>query len=80
MLEYAVAVLKVEHIIVTGHYGCGGVAASMGQNKIGGTVDGWLRHIKDVAEAHVGQLDAVKDPSKKVDLLCELSTLVFCIM
>ena len=67
-------VLKVEHIIVTGHYGCGGVAASLTQNAFGGTVDCWLRHIKDVSEAHATQMNGLKDPSQKLDLLCELST------
>src|SRR5688572_18203503 len=60
VLEYAVRYLGVKHIIVCGHYGCGGVAASM-TNTYHGYVDNWLRNIKDVYHKHAVELDAIKD-------------------
>lgn len=73
VIQYAVDVLKVKHIIVCGHYGCGGIKASMDNNHHG-LIDNWLRHIKDVSRFNAVQLNAV-DESKKFDLLCELNVI-----
>ncbi|MFK5975512.1 MAG: carbonate dehydratase [Sulfurovum sp.] len=72
VIQYAVEVLKVKHIIVCGHYGCGGVKASM-DNKDHGLIDNWLRHIVDVQRFHEIELDAIKDEKQKFDRLCELN-------
>lgn len=72
VLEYAVKYLKVKHIIVCGHYNCGGVKASM-SNKFHGFVDNWLRNIKDVYCKYKKELDAIKDENKRVDRLAELN-------
>src|SRR5258707_14844408 len=60
VLDYAVNILKVKHVIVTGHYGCGGVVAAM-SNKEFGLIDNWLRHIKDVYRVHADELEQIKD-------------------
>jgi carbonic anhydrase len=60
VLSYAVEVLKVKHVIVCGHYGCGGVLAAM-SNKQFGLIDNWLRHLKDVYRYHHTELDSIKD-------------------
>jgi carbonic anhydrase len=70
VLDYAVTVLKVKHVIVTGHYGCGGVIAAM-SNKQFGLIDNWLRHIKDVYRLHADELDAIKDEKERSDRLVE---------
>ena len=72
VIQYAVEVLKIKHIIVCGHYGCGGIQAAM-DNKEHGLIDNWLRHIKDVYRYHQTRLDAVEDKKEKMDLLCELN-------
>lgn len=72
VLSYAVEVLKVKHIIVCGHYGCGGVLAAMG-NKQYGLIDNWLRHIKDVYRIHHTQLDAIKDKKERANKFVELN-------
>ena len=72
VLDYAVNVLKVKHVVVAGHYGCGGVAAAMG-NKQHGVIDNWLRHIKDVYRLHANELDSISDEQSRVDRLVELN-------
>ncbi|RWY57206.1 carbonate dehydratase [Mucilaginibacter gilvus] len=74
VLDYAVNVLQVRHVIVTGHYGCGGVLASM-TNKQFGIIDNWLRHIKDVYRVHAQELDAITDEGKRGDRLVELNVI-----
>lgn len=75
VLEFSVAVLQVPHIIVCGHYGCGGVRAAWRGKPVGGLVDNWLHHIQDVATRHADELALCEDPGATVDRLCELSTL-----
>ena len=70
-LQYAVDVLKVEHILITGHYGCGGVRAALDDRRYG-LVDNWLRHVQDVAQQHEAELAAL-DGEARVDRLCELN-------
>ncbi|MCC5857056.1 MAG: carbonate dehydratase [Ectothiorhodospiraceae bacterium] len=74
VLQFAVEVLRVKHIIVCGHYGCGGVRAAMGSTELG-MIDSWLRHIKDVYFRHREALDAVRDDSARADRLCELNVI-----
>lgn len=70
VIQFAVEVLNVKHIIVCGHYGCGGVKAAL-EDKEHGLIDNWLRHIKDVYRLHKAEVDAQTDERAKVDLLCE---------
>ena len=70
----AVEVLKVEHIIVCGHYGCGGVLAALREAKIG-LVDNWLRHIQDVRGKHRAALDALPGETERHHRLCELNVI-----
>jgi carbonic anhydrase len=72
VLQYAVDVLQVEHVIVCGHYGCGGIKAAL-QNRPLGLIDNWLRHIQDVVRKHETLLAAIADEHKRVDRLCELN-------
>ena len=72
VLDYAVNVLKVKHVIVAGHYGCGGVAAAL-TNKQFGLIDNWLRNIKDVYRLHAHELDRITDHETKVNRLVELN-------
>ena len=72
VLQYAVDVLKVEHIIVCGHYGCGGVKASMSDVQHG-LIDNWLRHIKDVQRFHAQELSNIQSQQERFDKLCELN-------
>lgn len=74
VLSYAVEVLKVKHIIVCGHYGCGGVIAAMG-NKQFGLIDNWLRHIKDVYRLHQKELDAIADETERAKRFVELNVM-----
>lgn len=74
VIEYAVAALKVKHIIVCGHYGCGGVAASLQANRIG-VIDNWLRHIRDVRQKHDEILSKIKDDAERLKTLCELNVI-----
>lgn len=71
VIQYAVEVLQVEHIIVCGHYGCGGVKAAL-ENQRHGLIDNWLRHIRDTANLHLDALNAV-EPEAQHDKLCELN-------
>ncbi len=70
VIQYAVEVLNVQHIIVCGHYGCGGIKAAM-ENKPHGLIDNWLRHIKDIYRIHKTELDALEDEEERFRLLCE---------
>ncbi|MFC2187960.1 carbonate dehydratase [Fulvivirgaceae bacterium LMO-SS25] len=72
VLDYAVNVLKVSHIIVCGHYGCGGVLAAMSDSKFG-LIDNWLRHIKDVYRLHHTELDAIQDREERGKRFVELN-------
>lgn len=72
VIQYAVEVLKVKHIIVCGHYGCGGIQAAM-ENKEHGLIDNWLRHIKDVYRFHQVRIDSRPNEIEKINLLCELN-------
>ena len=72
VLQYAVEVLKVKHILVVGHYQCGGVKASM-TNKDFGLINKWLRNIKDVYDKHSTELDAIQEEKKRFDRLVELN-------
>jgi carbonic anhydrase len=74
VVEYAVNVLEVKHVIVCGHYGCGGIRASMGSGSFG-LVDNWLRNIKDVYFKHHKELDAISDEDKRADRLTELNVI-----
>jgi carbonic anhydrase len=74
VLQYAVDILKVKHIIVCGHYGCGGIAAAM-ENCEHGLIDNWLRHIKDVYRFHRREIDSLTDEGQKIDRLCELNVI-----
>ncbi|HTH83458.1 MAG TPA: carbonate dehydratase [Mucilaginibacter sp.] len=74
VLDYAVNVLKVKHVIVTGHYGCGGVAAAMGNQEFG-LIDNWLRHIKDVYRLHAPELDAIANETARAERLVELNVI-----
>jgi carbonic anhydrase len=72
VLDYAVNVLKVKHVIVCGHYGCGGVKAALGNDSIG-IIDNWIRHIKDVYRLHRQYLDSIVDEQKRFDAFVELN-------
>lgn len=72
VLDYAVNVLKVKHVIVCGHYGCGGVKAAMGNQHIG-LIDNWIRHIKDVYRFHADKLNAIEDEKERFDRFVEIN-------
>jgi carbonic anhydrase len=72
VLDYAVNHLKVKHVMVCGHYGCGGVQAAMKNQSIG-LIDNWVRHIKDVYRFHKEELDAIKDEKERFDRFVELN-------
>jgi carbonic anhydrase len=72
VLQYAVEALRVEHVIVCGHYGCGGVRAAYAKASLG-LIDNWLRHVQDVRDRHHAVIDAVADEDARVDRLCELN-------
>lgn len=72
VLHYAVEILQVEHVIVCGHYGCGGIQAAV-DNQRHGLIDNWLRHVRDVHQRHQNQLKKMKDRTSLLRLLCELN-------
>jgi len=72
VLDYAVNVLKVKHVIVCGHYGCGGVKAAMGNASIG-IIDNWIRHIKDVYRLHHMYLDSIINETDRFNAFVELN-------
>ena len=74
VMQYAVDVLKVEHIIVCGHHGCGGVKAAM-DNLQFGLIDNWLRHVQDVLHEYQAILTKIDDETKRFDRLCELNVI-----
>jgi carbonic anhydrase len=74
VLAYAVNVLKVEHVIVCGHHGCGGVRAAM-TDKDFGLLNEWLRNIKEVYAAHFDEVNAITDPVKREDHMVELNVI-----
>jgi carbonic anhydrase len=73
-IQFAVDILKVEHIIVVGHYGCGGVQAVLDERRLG-LVDNWLRHVSDVAQKHVGTLASLDRMAVRNARLCELNAI-----
>jgi carbonic anhydrase len=77
VLQYAIDVLKVEHVIVCGHYNCGGVKAAL-TNQSFGLINKWLRNIKEVYKMHAAELDAIKDEQAKLDKLVELNVVEQC--
>ncbi len=74
VLQYAVDVLQVKHIIVCGHYGCGGVHSALENERLG-LCDNWIRHVKDVHEKHLGIVNKVGGEKEKTNLLCELNVI-----
>ncbi|MAS38136.1 MAG: carbonate dehydratase [Anaerolineaceae bacterium] len=74
VIQYAVEVLQVKHVIVCGHYGCGGVRAAM-QNQPFGLIDNWLRHLKDVYQKHESALDALTEDNQRFRRFCELNVI-----
>ena len=73
-IQFAVDVLRVGHIIVCGHYGCGGVLAALRDDKLG-LIDNWLRHVQDIQWKHQAQLEALKTETERNDRLCELNVI-----
>ena len=74
VLQYAIDVLRVGHVMVVGHYGCGGVRAAL-ENGKHGLIDNWLRHVQDVHQRHRAIVDALPDADARVDRMCELNVL-----
>ncbi len=74
VLDYAVNVLEVKHVVVCGHYGCGGVAAAL-TSKTYGIIDNWLRHIKDVYRLHAFELDLISDGTQRANRLVEFNVM-----
>jgi carbonic anhydrase len=74
VMQYAVDVLQVHHIIICGHHGCGGVKAAMENSQLG-LIDNWLRHVQDVVREHEPELLHIDDPAKQLDRLCELNVI-----
>ncbi len=74
VLQYAVDVLKVKHVMVVGHYGCGGIIAAY-ENADNGLIDNWLRNIKDVQHRYRTRIEALENKESRLDLLCELNVM-----
>jgi carbonic anhydrase len=74
VMQYAIDELKVTHIMVVGHYGCGGVIAALSGRRVG-LADNWLRHVVDVRNKHRDRLDALADDGQRLQALCELNVL-----
>ncbi|HVA54174.1 MAG TPA: carbonate dehydratase [Gammaproteobacteria bacterium] len=74
VIQYAVDVLKVQHIIVCGHYGCGGIQAAWRGTQLG-LIDNWLRHVQDVSKLHHDKLTELKAEEQQLDKLCDLNVL-----
>src|SRR5437899_11468097 len=74
VLQFAVDVLQVKHVLVVGHYGCGGVSAAV-DGKRRGLVDHWLHQIREVYHEHVHELDTIPDPNARLNRLCELNVI-----
>jgi carbonic anhydrase len=73
VLDYAVNHLKIKHVVVCGHYGCGGVKAAMGNDDFNQVLNMWLRNIKDIYRIHRKELDAISDDNSKVNRMVELN-------
>ncbi len=74
VLQFAIDLLRVRHVIVCGHYGCSGVRAALHGQKVG-LADNWLRHVQDVRQVHAPEIDALGDPEARERRLCELNVL-----
>ncbi|MGH8750140.1 MAG: carbonate dehydratase [Burkholderiales bacterium] len=74
VMQFAVDVLKVRHIIVCGHYGCSGVKAALAEKRLG-LIDNWLRHVQDVRQKHLALLARLSDDTRRADRLCELNVI-----
>jgi carbonic anhydrase len=72
VMQYAVSVLKVAHIIVCGHYGCGGIVAAL-EDRPHGLIDNWLRNVRDTYYSFEKELEAIRDPAKRIDRMCEIN-------
>lgn len=74
VIQFAVDVLKVRHVMVVGHYGCGGIQAVLDKKELG-LVDGWLRHVEDLRYIHAKRIDSLADSRQRSDRLCELNVI-----
>jgi carbonic anhydrase len=74
VIQFAVDVLKVKHIIVCGHYGCGGVIAALDDTRLG-LIDNWLRHIQDLMHKYQSVLDKIDDREARIDKMCEINVI-----
>ncbi len=74
VMQFAVEALKVKHVIVCGHYGCGGVMAALSDTRLG-LIDNWLRHIQDIMHKHRGELNSLPDYDARLDKLCEINVI-----
>ena len=74
VMQFAIEVLKIEHVIVCGHYGCSGVSAALRNERVG-LADNWLRHVQDVHAKHEARVSAVPEGAQRIDRLCELNVI-----